>query len=196
MEMANALAIYFQGARAYRFLQKQFAFPKIRVLRKNVERIRLRPSVHDAVLRVLKEKFSTASNADNMCVVSFDEMSVKSKPTYLRGMDMVEGFQDHGHLGRAGAVATHSLVLMVRGVTNRWKQAIDIPVVWNNQDQCHQRPACGVHWQTPGGWPDCRCNGVPHGHHKPANFRLLDVHKIDSFARDGGSALASVSAKQ
>ena len=123
-EMMHALALYFQGARAYRFLQKQFILPSTRVLRKNMERIRLKPGFHEAVLNVLKEKFRGASSADKMCVVSFDEMAIRSKLTYLRGEDMVEGFQDYGHLSRSENVATHALVFMVRGITARWKQAV------------------------------------------------------------------------
>ena len=123
-ELAHALALYFQGARAYRFLQKQFVLPSTRVLRKNMERIQLQPGFHDAVLSVLKEKFRNASKAEKMCVLSFDEMSVRSKLTYLRGSDTVEGYEDHGHLGRRQVVANHALVFMVRGVTGRWKQAV------------------------------------------------------------------------
>ena len=123
-EMAYALALYFQGAWAYRFLQKQFVLPSTRVLRKNMEKIRLQPGFHEAVLSVMKEKFSNASRAEKMCVVSFDEMGVRSKLTYLRGFDpiypgfdLVEGYEDHEHLGRREAVANYALVFMVRGLT-------------------------------------------------------------------------------
>ena len=123
-EMTQALALYYQGARAYRFLRKQFVLPSTRVLRKNMEKIRLRPGFHDAVLGVMKEKFKSASPSQKMCVLSFDEMTVKTKLTYLRGAEMIEGYQDLGRLGRQKVVATHALVFMVRGVTTQWKQAI------------------------------------------------------------------------
>ena len=123
-EMAQALAIYFQGPRAYRFLQKQFVLPSTRMLRNNMAKIKLKPGFHLAVLAVLQERFRGASEADKMCVISFDEMTVRPNLTYLRGDDLLEGYEDLGSLGRSSAVATHALVFMVRGVTGRWKQSV------------------------------------------------------------------------
>ena len=60
-----------QDSRAYRFLVKHFVFPSNRVLQKNSV---LR------VLRVIKEKFTSARNAERLCVVSFDEMAWQSSP--------------------------------------------------------------------------------------------------------------------
>ncbi|KAF0294127.1 Transposable element P transposase [Amphibalanus amphitrite] len=123
-ELMYALAIYFQGPRAYRFLVKHFVLPSTRILRKNMQRVRLLPGFHDTVLCVLKEKFKSASETERLCVVSFDEMSVKTKMTYLRGEDMIEGTEDFGELGRSRDRADHALVFMVRGLTKKWKQSI------------------------------------------------------------------------
>ena len=44
------------------------------------------------------------------------------KLTYLRGEDYVEGLEDFGEMGRTRRVAGHALVLMVRGISKKWKQ--------------------------------------------------------------------------
>ena len=78
-----------------------------------MERIRLKPGFHEAMLRVQKEKFKAASSAERLCVLCFDEMSIKSKITYLRADDAIEGTEDFGFQGRSGACASHALVFMV-----------------------------------------------------------------------------------
>ena len=84
----------------------------------------MRPGFHDAILALIKEKFARASAKDKLCVISFDEMQLKLRLTYQRGEDLIEGFADHGSLGRKKACANHALVMMARGVTKRWKQPV------------------------------------------------------------------------
>ena len=110
-----ALAIYFQGPQAYRFLAKQFVLPSTRLLRKNMNRIRMHPGFHESVLCVLKEVFRTASSSEKLCVISFDDMTIRSKITYLRGDDAIEGTEDFGSFGRSTPCANHALVFMVPG---------------------------------------------------------------------------------
>ena len=123
-EEVRALALYFQGPRAYRFLQKRYVLPHPRTLRRKMEKIQMRPGFHDAILALIKEKFARASAKDKLCVISFDEMQLKPRLTYQRGEDLIEGFADHGSLGRKKACANHALVMMARGVTKRWKQPV------------------------------------------------------------------------
>ena len=123
-EEARALALYFQGPRAYRFLQKRYVLPHPRTLRRKMEVIQMRPGFHDAVLAHMKGKFAEASEKDKLCVISFDEIHLKPRLAYQRGDDVIEGYADHGSLGRANAPADHALVMMVRGITKRWKQPV------------------------------------------------------------------------
>ncbi|KAF0293986.1 hypothetical protein FJT64_008285 [Amphibalanus amphitrite] len=71
------------------------------------------------------EKFAGASAKDKLCIISFDEMQLKPKLAYQRGDDVIEGFADHGSLGRANACADHALVMMVRGKYFYLKQHLD-----------------------------------------------------------------------
>ena len=115
-EEVRALALDFQGPRAYRLLQKRYVLPHPRTLRRKMERTQMRPGFHDAILALIKEKFSGASANDRLCIISFDEMQLKPRLTYQRGRDVIEGYADHGSLGRT-ACADHALVMMVRGAS-------------------------------------------------------------------------------
>ena len=123
-EEVRALALYFQGPRAYRFLQQRYVLPHPRTLRRKMERIVIRPGFHTAILALMKAKFSSASDKDKLCVISFDEMQVKPRIVYQRSEGVFEGFADHGSLGRTAVCANHALVMMVRGITKHWKQPI------------------------------------------------------------------------
>ena len=123
-EYMQALAMYFQGPRGYRHLRKQFILPSPRVLRKKMQDIRLHPGFHDAVLAILQDKLKGADERDKLCLVTFDEMAIKKKFTYLRGEDRIEGHEDFGQAGASAEPADHALVLMVRGLSKKWKQCL------------------------------------------------------------------------
>ncbi|KAF0296619.1 Transposable element P transposase [Amphibalanus amphitrite] len=89
-----------------------------------MEKIQMRPGFHDAILALIKEKFAGSSDQDKLCVIAFDEIHLKARLAYQRSDDIIEGFADHGPLGRSNACADHALVMMVRGITKRWKQPL------------------------------------------------------------------------
>ena len=61
---------------------------------------------------------------DRMVMVSFDEIHLRKKLTYVPWMDSVEGNEDFGALGKTRRLADHALTFMVRGLTARWKQPV------------------------------------------------------------------------
>ena len=147
-----ALAIYYQGPRAYRFLRKRFFLPSPRLLRKRMEHIQTRSGFSDAIIAIMKEKLREAPAADKVCIITFDEMMLKTGLTYIRGDDMVEGFEDFGSLGRTSRPADHALVFMARGMGRKWKQPVFFSQRWahhgsNNETAPHQ-----VHIQGAGCW--------------------------------------------
>ena len=123
-DLMQSLAIYYQGPRAYRHLRISLYLPHPRVLRKRMEGIQMMPGFQEAVMSILEEKVRKATLADRCVVVSLDEIKLRPKLTYLRGEDYVVGFEDFGEMGRTTRVSNHALVLMVRGVTRKWKQPI------------------------------------------------------------------------
>ncbi|CAH1731462.1 unnamed protein product [Aphis gossypii] len=50
-----------------------------------------------------------------------DEMSIKACLEYNKSLDFIEGYEDLGHLGRSEKSAKLVLVVMIRGLHNKWK---------------------------------------------------------------------------
>ena len=124
-ELTQSLAIFYQGPRAYRQLRKWFVLPSPRMLRRRLQLIQLNPGFHTAAISILGEKYAkTGRDQDKLVVVSFDEMQLRPKLTYLPGQDVVEGFENFGEMGSTCRPADHALVFMARGVTNKWKQPL------------------------------------------------------------------------
>jgi len=58
---------------------------------------------------------------DRKCVILLDEMSILKCIEYNKALDIIEGFEDLGPLGRSPNYAKHALVIMVRGLYKNWK---------------------------------------------------------------------------
>ena len=118
------MSLYYQGPRAYRQLRKRFFLPSPRALRRRLELVQLNPGLHPMIMSLLKEKCQGAKHHERLVVLSFDEMQVRPKLTYIPGQDCVEGYEDLGELGKVERLADHAMVFMVRGLTTKWKQPI------------------------------------------------------------------------
>ena len=51
-------------------------------------------------------------------------MSIKEGLLYNAGRDIIEGFEDFGHIGQTRYIANHAIVFMIRGLASKWKQPI------------------------------------------------------------------------
>ena len=51
-------------------------------------------------------------------------MSIKEGLLYNVGRDIIEGFEDFGHIGQTRYIAIHAIVFMIRGLASKWKQPI------------------------------------------------------------------------
>ena len=51
-------------------------------------------------------------------------MSIKEGLLYNVGRDIIEGFEDFGHIGQTRYIANHVIVFMIRGLASKWKQPI------------------------------------------------------------------------
>jgi len=55
---------------------------------------------------------------EKKCVVMVDEMSIKYSLEYNKSLDMIEGYEDLGHLGRSSRPTKLAFVIMIRGLYN------------------------------------------------------------------------------
>ena len=64
-------------------------------------------------------KSASWSESSKLVAVVIDEMALKEGLSYDKGRDLIEGFIPAGK-----QLANHALVHMVRGLTEKWKQAV------------------------------------------------------------------------
>ena len=119
-----AFALHYQSPSAYKFCRKMFALPCERSLRRWLEKVRVQPGFNNTSFEILQQKAKTMSERDTVCVLTLDEMSLKSGLYYDLQKDIIEGMEDFGSLGKSKNVATQALVFMVRGLACKWKQPV------------------------------------------------------------------------
>ena len=64
------------------------------------------------------------SDADRVCCLMFDEMSIRDNLHFNQKLDCIEGFEDCGKHGRTHHRANHALVFMLRGIRKKWKKLV------------------------------------------------------------------------
>lgn len=106
-----ALALYKQSAAAYRSLSKIFALPSRKTVMKLLNRIPVKPGLHEEVFSVLKAETKNFKNPlDKYCTLMFDEISIQPnlRPNLYYGN--VEGFEDLG-FKTSHKIANHAQVI-------------------------------------------------------------------------------------
>ena len=120
-----ALSLFYASPKAYRFCSKLFCLrPSVTMLRLWLRRLHVKPGFCDNVFDMLKQNSVGIADADCVCVLVLDEMSLKRGLQYDKNTDEVVGFEDFGGYERSDQYATHALVLMACGIQSRWKQPL------------------------------------------------------------------------
>lgn len=119
-----ALSIYYQSRKAYKLLRKIFILPSRSTIQASLQNTNISPGFNNLVFNALQLKVQSMDIKDKNVALVFDEMSLKSALVYNTGLDLIEGFEDLGELGRTMYVADHALVFMVRGLYSKWKQPL------------------------------------------------------------------------
>ena len=70
-------------------------------------------------MAIIKAKTATMAEADKICSIVLDEMSIKNQVEYNRRLDSIEG------LTTTGETATQAMVFMVRAISGKWKQVVN-----------------------------------------------------------------------
>lgn len=110
-DISSAISLYSAGSKSYRLLRsKGFPLPAMSTLRKWSGKIDLSRGILNPVLKLLKSTEYTEK--DRVCVLSFDEMKIRSVYEYHRSTDKVL------------KPAKYVQVAMIRGLYRNWKQII------------------------------------------------------------------------
>ncbi|XP_025192284.1 uncharacterized protein LOC112592447 [Melanaphis sacchari] len=121
-EKKLALSIYYKSPSTYKYMRKQgVVLPGESTVRRWLKSIEYTPGFINDYLNEIKTKVSAMLFTDRKCVILLDEMSILKYIEYNKALDMIEGFEDLGPLGRSSNYAKHALVIMVRGLYKNWK---------------------------------------------------------------------------
>ena len=121
---AFSLTLYHQSPKCYKMLRSIFSLPTIRTLKQEMQKLDIKPGFHPSILTGMQEKVKNFSEKQKLCAIIFDEMSLKEAITYSPQKDRMDGSEDFGEEGTTKYVANHACVFMVRGIVEKWKQAV------------------------------------------------------------------------
>jgi hypothetical protein len=120
-----AISLYFKSPSTYRFLLERMVLPAIPTVRHWIGgSSKFMPGLSKVFFRHLKLKASTMTEMSRECVILFDEMSIKSHLEYSSTLDVIEGYEDMGHIGRTKKLGKYAGVFLLRGLFHHWKLPI------------------------------------------------------------------------
>lgn len=121
-ERELSIAIFYKSPSTYLFLRRHgVILPSVSTIRRWISANLFKTGIDEGVKKILKLKCAGMSAKERKCVLAFDEISIKDLFEYNKKLDLVEGFEDLGHLGRAPKTATHAVVFMLKGLYKNWK---------------------------------------------------------------------------
>lgn len=140
-EKLLCLSIYKRSAATYRYLCSILPFPSPSSLKLILKRIKLDTGMTQTMKALLKDASERMKDdQEKVCVLMWDEISLKLHVDYSAEKDKVIGFEDWG-TNRSNKYADHALVFMLRGIKTGWK----IPLTYNfcaSQTTYGQLSAC------------------------------------------------------
>lgn len=122
-EKIIALSFLKQSPKGYRFLRKIFILPSRQTLLKLLNMADINPGINKNMIQQIKKAAEKMKLEHKICIVLFDEMSLKPNVTYNERKDKVCGFVTNG-LETRPDYADHAQVFMVRGLIKNYKQPV------------------------------------------------------------------------
>lgn len=108
------------GASGYRTLRKIFtALPSIVTVKRCLQKMKTSPGVTSQSARMVRIKVSPKNEHEQLCFLLIDEMSLQPSLKYDIKSDKIVGYCDKVK-GKCN-LAKHAMVVMVVGLTKRWK---------------------------------------------------------------------------
>lgn len=121
-ERKLAITIYYKSPSCYNYMRRNgVILPSPVTVRRWLRTARFMPGINPRYLKNLKMKCETLDSVGKKCVIILDEMAIKKNLEFNDSLDLVEGFEDLGKIGRSSILATQALVFLVRGLFHKWK---------------------------------------------------------------------------
>lgn len=87
--------------------------------------LKFEPGVLGEVFNLMKSKVELLNEKEKKCVLMLDEMAIVPKVEYDSSTGSIRGYSTLQVPSVSGStLATHALVIMIAGVSSRWKQVV------------------------------------------------------------------------
>ncbi|CAB3998968.1 Transposable element P transposase [Paramuricea clavata] len=121
---AFSLSLYHISGLAYRVISRFFSLPTKSTLLKWISRMPNCADFTGYAVETIAKKVNTMSAAGKQCIISFDEISLKTNLSYQSNTDELVGLEDYGDGSKSNFLATSAIVFMTRGIVDNWKQPL------------------------------------------------------------------------
>lgn len=122
-EKSLALVWYKHSPKSYNFVSMIFPLPTYSVLCTHSAKIVFEAGLNTNLLKFIKDTVADMPEKDRLCIISWDEISLKTHLEYLPTKQYIDGFLDLGN-DRTEQFANHALTFMVRGIVTPYKQPV------------------------------------------------------------------------
>lgn len=101
-EQKFPLSLYYKSPTIYSFLRNklEITLPGISTIKHWIDNSKFLPGYNNNFIKQIEIKIGTLTPIEKYCIVAFDEMKIKSFLEYSKALDLVESFENLGHLGR------------------------------------------------------------------------------------------------
>ena len=111
---AFAIILYHLNSRAYKMLSKHLLLPCKTTIVKWL----------NTLPNSLSSRVKYMNDNEKLCILSFDEISLKTHLKYCSNKDLLIGLEDYGDGEKTNFLATSAIVFMARDTCGNWKQPL------------------------------------------------------------------------
>ena len=131
--MELCLAVYFSSTSAYAILRSVgFQLPHPRTLRRRFSTVLTGVSLCQSLLEMMRLRTLALEEHEKRVTLSLDGMTVTKALTYSHHHDELVGFVNCGQHHQSDEIADQAILVMIRGLTLKWKQVLGYFVAKHN----------------------------------------------------------------
>lgn len=125
-----AQCLYNKSAATYKYLRNtlQLKLPSVSLIYKWSPIQFIKPGINEILMAQHRAFFANLPEISKICVLCFDEITIKQDLTHNTLTDRIEGFYDDGG-ARKNELATSALFFMVRSIIMDWKYVINYVLI-------------------------------------------------------------------
>eukprot|EP00745_Piridium_sociabile_P013933 TRINITY_DN20534_c0_g2_i1.p1 TRINITY_DN20534_c0_g2~~TRINITY_DN20534_c0_g2_i1.p1 ORF type:complete len:764 (-),score=172.59 TRINITY_DN20534_c0_g2_i1:134-2425(-) len=131
--MKLCLAVYFRSTSAYNVLRSSgFQLPHPRTLRRQFSTVLSQVGFCSNLLEMVRLRTLALEEHEKHVTLSLDGMALTKSITYDKHKDKLVGFVNCGEYRKTTDIADQGVVVMIRGLTLKWKQVLGYFVTKHN----------------------------------------------------------------